>query len=187
MKHLIIIVFLLALFSCDERPNTIDQNKNLVDTNSIYNNRIDNSTNSNLNKDTLSNQSTTRKVKKIASNWDLIPGEGWFPESNLEFKRTEEKDFVFIFQENGTVKYVAEDFGDCPVGAFTLKEGTWKMDGDELTLELKGLKIADYWYWWKIKYKIKELTTDLLKIDVITVLKSKEIDPTKTWEDLISE
>ncbi|WP_159264413.1 hypothetical protein [Tenacibaculum maritimum] len=137
-----------------------------------------------LKTDTISNQEFEKRKVELTCNWMLI--DGWFPEQNLSFKRIDKTNQCFKFNHDGTIDYIMPNgFGDCPVGVFTLREGTWSRSEQYLTIELKGLKISDYWYWWKVKYRIKVLSENALELEVIKVIKKKEIDPTLTWEDLV--
>ena len=68
----------------------------------------------------------------------------------------------------------------------TLRDGNWKLDKNILTLELRGLKIADFWYWWIISYNVK-MDGNKLKLGVKQIIKHREISPTKTWKELIKK
>ncbi|MBX7225269.1 MAG: hypothetical protein K1X55_04515 [Chitinophagales bacterium] len=183
MKFLVLIITLFSLFSCEQKSLTEESLQHSSDTtNYLANEKIDN--NIVLTSDSLNSIMTASRKGVIIGNWALE--EGWFPSENLKFKKTNEEDYVFIFKKNGTIDYkTSSGFGDCPVGAFTLKDGNWSKDGQYLILELRGLKISDYWYWWKVQYRINELTEDSLILEVIKVIKSKEINPTLDWEDLL--
>lgn len=136
------------------------------------------------NKGYTQNDNTKYNKDNIKGNWYLY--NGWFPDKNLVFTNTNKQKDVFIFKKNGTIIFrPRQETFDCPVGEFTMKDGKWSLEGDYLTLELRGLKISDYWYWWKIKYKIKVLTKDILILEVIKIVKNKEIDPSLTWEELL--
>lgn len=114
---------------------------------------------------------------------------GWFPDENLEFSRSETKKAPgsFYFGWKDSLEFVPYENVECPVGMFTMRDGNWEREGEFLTLELRGLKVVDYWYWWKIKYKILELTEDRMHLEVVEIYKNKKIDPWLTWEDLIGE
>jgi hypothetical protein len=73
------------------------------------------------------------------------------------------------------------------VGDFSLRQGSWKLEGEFLTLELRGLNISDYWFWWKIKYRVLALGTDCMQLQVEEILKQKELEPDAKWEELIQE
>lgn len=181
MKNLIIVLTIFSSISCGQKTLEGDNHQSNIDTSNIINT---NSTS--LPADTLVQIKPDLGKVEIASNWSLE--DGWFLYKNLYFKKTHKEDFVFIFQKDGTIKYrTSKGFGDCPVGAFTMNDGKWIKEGQNLTLELRGLKISDYWYWWKVQYKIKELTADNLKLEVVKIIKNKEINPTLTWEDLMKE
>ena len=121
---------------------------------------------------------------EITKKWQLK--EGWFPLENLQFIETkmEQSNDIFKFEENGTITHLGSLEGmDCDVGELTLKDGKWTLENDLLTLELRGLKISDYWYWWKVQYKIVIEENKML----LEVLKNRQISPTQTWEELITE
>ena len=69
---------------------------------------------------------------------------------------------------------------------FTLKDGNWKSENGFLTLELRGEKIADFWYWWIIRYKV-EKQKNLMWLKVDKVIKNRMLSATATWEELINE
>lgn len=184
MKVTIIILIFISLLTCGQTKST--EKKQLFESNTDFllnNNTINIQSKNN---DTLRIKKIPERKVEIGCNWQLT--EGWFPNENLTFKRTDDTNYVFILLEKGTIAYHTEKgFGDCPVGAFTMQDGNWKKSGQNLTLELRGLKISDYWYWWKVEYKIKELTTNNLKLQVIKIIKNKEISPNLEWEDLIKD
>lgn len=127
------------------------------------------------------------KKAEIKGTWTRESG--WFPDENLEFSQSKEKraSGTFYFGKKGSLEYVLPEPVECPVGMFTMKDGNWVKDGEYLTLEMRGLKIADHWYWWKIKYKILKLTEDRMHLEVVEIYKNKKNDPHLTWEDLIKE
>ena len=186
MKLIGIIFIIFSLYSLNQNiqsnENNISKINNVYLGENISTNNILPTTD-----ETINNNKTLVKSTEIASSWLLK--DGWFPEQDLSFIRTDKEtdEMVFNFRKDGTVEYLNKDFGSCPVGVFTMKDGKWTKDGQKLTLELRGLKISDYWYWWIIQYNIKELTTDKLKLEVVKVIKKKQIEPTRTWEDLIKE
>jgi len=121
----------------------------------------------------------------LQKNWKLE--KGWFPNKTLVFIETKSEEGTFQFREDNKIAYEIDIYDvECPVGLFTLKEGTWKIEGDFLILELKGLKISDYWYWWKIKYDYR-IEKNHMILSVCEILKNKEIPPSKTWEELTKE
>jgi hypothetical protein len=123
----------------------------------------------------------------LVKRWKLT--KGWFPEQNIEFTKTNsyKSNYSFEFKNDGEINYLGSlDGMSCQVGAFTMKDGNWKIKGHILTLELRELKISDYWYWWVIKYNLT-VEGDKLKLEVLQIIKNREISPTKTWEELINE
>lgn len=84
--------------------------------------------------------------REIVGNWTLK--EGWFPEQDLKFEKSSKDNayMTFKFNANGTIEYLYELQGDCDVGEFTMRDGKWSISGDFLTIEMRGLKISDYWY-----------------------------------------
>lgn len=95
--------------------------------------------------------------------------------------------YTFEFKADGKIIYLGSLEGmSCPVGVFTMKDGSWNMKNGVLTLELRGLKISDYWYWWIIKYNVT-VEAKKLKLEVLEIIKNREISPMKTWEELINE
>jgi len=185
IKFYIFIIIVVSLFSCGQKTPSGDKNIHNTDTFNfaVSKENIDLKP---LLADTLNNITIKPEDLKIMQNWSLK--DGWFPDQDLNFEKTDIEDYVFIFRKDGTIDYRTTNvFGSCPVGAFTMTDGMWTKDGQDLTLELRGLVTADYWYWWKVQYKIVKLTSGQLKLKVIKILKKKEIDSTLKWEDLIRE
>lgn len=121
-----------------------------------------------------------------AGNWLLKSG--WFTSGNLQFIKTniENSHLVFKFNKNGVIDYFGTiDNMTCPVGALIVEDGNWSLDGNILTLEMRGLKVSDFWYWWIIKYKAK-ITGGRLTLKVHDIIKKREISPTKSFEDLMN-
>lgn len=137
---------------------------------------------------TLGNLNAQKNKSDIIGKWELNWAEsGFFPTEDLLFERTDKEltEYIFEFQKDGTVLHVNDQPVECPVGMFTLKEGSWKIKNDILTLELKGEKIADYWYWWIINYKIDAKKNGLwLRID--RIIKNRTLPATASWEELIN-
>ena len=182
MKLIGTIFIIFSLYSTQSNENNISKINNAyfgqdISTNNILLTNVQN----------INNNKALISSTEIVNSWLLK--DGWFPEQDLIFIRTDKEtdEMVFNFRKDGKIEYLNKDFGDCPVGEFTMKDGKWTKDGQKLTLELRGLKISDYWYWWIIQYNIKELTTDKLKLEIVKVIKKKQIEPTRTWEDLIKE
>ncbi|XLS29028.1 hypothetical protein ACJD0Z_17745 [Flavobacteriaceae bacterium M23B6Z8] len=137
----------------------------------------------------LGNLNAQKLNTEITGKWELNWAEsGFFPEQDLLFERTNKdlSDYIFDFQKDGTVVHFNALSIECPVGMFTLKEGSWKIENNLLTLELKGEKIADYWYWWIIRYKV-EAYKDQLWLEVDAILKNRMLPATATWEELMNE
>lgn len=113
---------------------------------------------------------------------------GFFPSKDLLFERTNQEltDYIFEFKKDGTVIHQNEKNVECPVGMFTVKYGTWKSQNDLVTIELRGEIIADSFYWWIIEYKA-DIQKDKMYLKVKEIIKNKQIEPTKTWNDLINE
>jgi len=123
----------------------------------------------------------------LTKKWELT--NGWFSREGIELSEviSENPKHLFEFNENGTIKHIKRSEPmSCPVGVFTLKDGNWNVKDNILTLELRGLKISDYWYWWIIEYRMK-LEEKKLQLEVLKRIKNREIPPTKTWEELIDE
>jgi hypothetical protein len=178
MKLFPFVLILICICSCQRETDVEEHNVDIVD------NQQQNDDTS-LKIDTANHEMDTSKRIELTCNWMLL--DGWFPDQDLSFHRIDQTNQNFRFNEDGTIDYLMPNgFGDCPVGVFTLREGKWLLSEQYLTIELKGLKVSDYWYWWKVRYKIIELTANKLKLQVIKVLKNKEISPTMTWEDLIN-
>ena len=161
MKFINIAIIITCLLSCGERSGVSEKNNvpYVILSNSLLSE-----------KDTLNDQIALSRITEITCNWKLE--KGWFPDQDLVFSRTESKTdaMVFIFQKNGAIEYLNKNFGDCPVGAFTLNNGKWELEGQNLTLELRGTIISDGYYEWKIKYKVKKLTTEELNLEAIKVI-----------------
>lgn len=157
MKFIYLSLIMLCLFSCGQKEC---MRKNAANAPVI----------TLLPKDTLNNEPVLFRIAEITCSWKLE--DGWFPGQDLVLNRTESKSdpMVFVFQKNGMIEYLNTDYGDCPVGAFTMQEGNWTVEEQYLTLELKGHIISDGSYWWKTKYKIKELSTEKLKLERIKVI-----------------
>jgi len=124
---------------------------------------------------------------EITKKWQLRAG--WFPLENLQFIETqmEHASNIFKFEEDGNITHLGSLEGmDCDVGELTMKDGRWTLENNILTLELRGLKVSDYWYWWKVQYKI-EIKENKMFLEVVKVLKNRQISPTRTWKELIAE
>lgn len=122
---------------------------------------------------------------EITKKWQLK--EGWFPLENIQFIETQLEDNIFKFEENGNIIHLMSlEYQECDVGNFTMKEGKWTLENNMLTLELRGLIVSYYWYWWKIQYKI-EIKENKMFLEVVDILKNRQISPTKTWKELIAE
>lgn len=66
-----------------------------------------------------------------------------------------------------------------------MKDGNWKYENNLLTLELRGEKIAHYWYWWIIKYRLEKQGDDKIWLRVDQIIKNRQLSATATWEELI--
>jgi hypothetical protein len=110
---------------------------------------------------------------------------GFFPEHDLLFEKTgsELSDYIFQFNEDGTISY-RHTVEECPVGVLTMKDGHWTHAQGLLRLELRGLKIADYWYWWIIDYRV-EKNGNTMYLKVATVVKNRQISSLLTWDELL--
>lgn len=126
-------------------------------------------------------------TKEIIGNWTL--NDGWFPKQDLKFKKNRRDDdyMTFKFNPDGVIEYLHKSQGNCPVGEFTLKDGNWKIEDSKLTIQIRGLKISDYWYWYIIKYNIRKIDNQVLELKVAEIIKEREISPTLSWTDLIKE
>ncbi|MFK7813068.1 MAG: hypothetical protein AB8B59_11275 [Maribacter sp.] len=118
------------------------------------------------------------KKANFEGTWELDwIHSGFFPNDDLIFKKSDSSggQYIFSFEKDGILsqKLGAEGLGECPVGFFTLEKGTWQFAEDAMTLNLKGEKIADYFYDYTIVYSPK-LDGELLKLTVITIVKSEE-------------
>ena len=124
----------------------------------------------------------------LIGKWELKWMEGGFlPKDDLIFEKTyvELTGYIFAFESDGMLDY--HTLGEaCLVGVFTMRDGHWRLEGDFLTLELRGLKIADYWYWWIIKYKV-DLEANKMRLKVAEIIKNREVPSHQSWEILISE
>ncbi|MBS9461317.1 hypothetical protein KIM67_02765 [Flagellimonas sp. 389] len=132
-------------------------------------------------------QSQELKEASFVGKWELNWSKsGFFPKDDLLFKNTtkELSDYIFKLNKDGSVEHKNNSNVECPVGVFTMRDGNWKFDNGFLTLELRGEKIADFWYWWIIQYK-PEKKGENLYLKVEKVIKNHQIPPTKTWEQLI--
>lgn len=130
----------------------------------------------------------------IVGKWELNWIEsGFFPDKNLLFERMpEDKDLdqdIFEFKKDGTILHQSNyQLSECPVGTFTIKDGNWKYQDNILTLELRGLKIADYWYWWIIKYKVMRQEDKMwLIVDGIIKNKQSSTASISSWEEFLHE
>ncbi len=127
--------------------------------------------------------------ESLIGKWELNwIQSGFFPEEDLLFERTSKdlNDYIFELTRDGMILHQNNSSIKCPVGVFTLKDGNWKYENKSLTLELRGEKIADYWYWWIIKYKV-EIQEDKMWLRVDEIVKNKQLPATATWEELIDE
>ena len=129
--------------------------------------------------------------KTLVGKWKLnLVESGFFPDKDLLFERTSGNltDYIFEFKTDGTVLHINDDaVFKCPVGIFTMKDGNWKYENNLLTLELRGQKIADYWYWWIIKYRLEKQGDGKIWLRVDEITKNKQLSATATWEELINE
>jgi hypothetical protein len=122
-------------------------------------------------------------------NWNLNFVDGnFFPKGNLQLKKTKiKKDDYYIFKADGTLAYHPGNYEvECAVGLFSPREGTWKLQDNLLTLELKGQVFADYLFWWVIEYKVT-IEKNTMYLTVNKIHKNKKLPPTSTWEELIKE
>lgn len=125
-------------------------------------------------------QMNAQEIKKtdITGVWELDwVFSGFFPNDDVDFKKAEGKtgQYIFNFEKGGTISQDlgVEGIGECPVGFFTLTKGSWNLRNGNLTLRLKGDKIADYNYDYVLVYTPK-LENDILKLTLVEVLKKKE-------------
>ena len=98
-------------------------------------------------------QSQELNEDSFIGNWELNWSEsGFFPENDLLLESTtkELSDYIFKFTKNGHIEHKNNSDVECPVGVFTMRDGNWNFNNGFLTLELRGEKIADFWYWWII-------------------------------------
>lgn len=127
--------------------------------------------------------------KALAGKWKLNWIEsGFFPDKDLLFERTSGNltDYIFELKTDGNILHKNDDSSfECPVGVFTMKDGNWKYENNLLTLELRGEKIADYWYWWIIKYRLEKQGDDKIWLRVNQIIKNRQLSATATWEELI--
>lgn len=129
------------------------------------------------------------KKNDFIGKWELNWMEsGFFPKEDLLFVRTKKSltQYVFELNENGTIVHKNNPNEECPVGEFTLKDGKWKFANNRLTLEMRGEKIADYWYWWVITYKV-EMQEENMWLRVDKIDKNRMLPATATWEELIQQ
>jgi hypothetical protein len=130
-----------------------------------------------------------KEINSLVGKWELNwMKSGFFPEKDLLFESTSKEltDDVFEFRKDGAILHQNDFNVECLVGMFTLKDGNWKSKNGFLTLELRGEKIADFWYWWIIRYKV-EKQKNLMWLKVDKVIKNRMLSATATWEELINE
>lgn len=111
---------------------------------------------------------------------------GFFPQQDLLFERTDAEltDYIFQFNADGTISY-RHAIEECPVGVLTVKDGHWTYANGLLRLELRGLKIADCWYWWTVDYRV-EFRDGKMLLRVDTVIRNRQIPSLRSWDELIS-
>lgn len=127
------------------------------------------------------------KTNSFFGKWRLNWVEsGFFPKKDLLFESTSQKltEYIFEFKKDGTVIHKNDPNTECPVGVFTLKDGNWKYVNGILTLELRGAKLAEYWYWWIINYKV-EKKDDKMWLKVDKIIKNRQLPVSATWKELI--
>ena len=95
---------------------------------------------------------------------------------------------VFNFTPTGKITYKTKISGGCDVGEVDVRDGMWRLeDENTLLLDVRGLIISDYWFWYRIRYKIVHITKDEIKLQFVKIIRKRQISPSKfTWEDLIS-
>ncbi len=126
----------------------------------------------------MDSNAQTLTASQLQGTWELdwIEG-GFFPEDTLIFKKSTRVSgqYVFHFENNNvmTQKLSDGEIGECPVGVFILKRGTWKLKDGHLTLTLKGDKIADYQFDYEIVY-LPKIKGAILELEVVKVSKRKE-------------
>lgn len=137
---------------------------------------------------TIAAQGQEVDTNGLIGKWKLNWSEsGFFPEENLLFESTTEdlSDYIFEFKKSGNIFY-QYNLGECPVGVFTMKDGNWRFENGLLTLELRGEKIADYWYWWVVRYSV-EMNGKTMFLKVDEIIKNRMLPTTTSWEELINE
>jgi hypothetical protein len=184
MKVAFTFIAVVFLFSCDDKTNARNNGRDKVSGSQAVDNLGTVSPGMMSNKD---RKNTEFASVELAGDWVLE--EGGFPDQHLRFSRKEGivSYSFFAFQPDGKMDFVNTHSGDCPVGEFAMIDGKWIWGRDTITLELRGLIWGVYWYWWKIHYKIKEHTIKTLKLEVIEIIKRKELNPDHTWEELIAQ
>ena len=122
--------------------------------------------------------------KEITGIWEIK--NGWFNTQNLMFERTSDSDQVFKFKKNRTIEYLYKP-GDCDVGVLTLIDGSWNIEGEILTIELRGYKITDYYYWYKTRYKLIQLDRKNMILELLEIIKYKEDENATSVDDLMKD
>lgn len=69
----------------------------------------------------------------------------------------------------------------------TLYDGHWKIEGEYLTIELRGYKIADYWYWYNTRFKLINLDRNNMILEMGEIIKNKEMREAMFLEDLLRD
>jgi len=121
---------------------------------------------------------------KITGEWDLLSG--WFPNDNIEFGKSliSSHSEKFNFIDGGKILITYKNSGDCPVGEFALHEGCWALEGNFLTLELRGTYFLSNGLWWKIKYEVAERSDKYMLLKKVSVLENVETLSPDTWKEL---
>lgn len=126
----------------------------------------------------LAHMLTAQKITNmdIQGYWKLnwVDG-GFFPSDDLIFEKSNNTygQYFFHFEKGGGLSQdlSQEGMGECPVGVFVLKKGTWRWDKEFLILTLKGEKIADYTFDYEIVY-LPKLEDNILKLGLVEVSKN---------------
>ena len=109
--------------------------------------------------------------------------QGWFPDDTVSFRSQKRNDSKHIystvqFLENGNLTYelhAPKDVGLCGNGLLHLDEASWKPNDEQrLTMHLKGGRIAESKFEYKIIYQVRELSKSRMVLVKEKLLLQKE-------------
>jgi len=110
----------------------------------------------------------TVNKKDLFSNWALR--KGWFGDNELfleklDTTKLEGVSFVFKFHSDHTITIyvnIPKGVGACGNGAFYLDKGTWELNNNKITFDLKGGHVLQDEFHYKMIYTIVTFSGDKL-------------------------